>query len=109
VKVSCSEGAANHTGPRVMRRYSRGYRRSVDRGAHRPAIEPRKTFDPEADVLDNTEGNMSGCDSASTRRSGVVVDPGMCASSLHGNREVSDLAGGWTPQVRVGKARSRSR
>src|SRR5580700_9952907 len=25
-----------------MRRYPRGCRRSVDRGAHRPAIEPRK-------------------------------------------------------------------
>ena len=28
--------------PRVMRRCPRGHRRSVDRGAHRPAIEPRK-------------------------------------------------------------------
>jgi hypothetical protein len=43
-------------------------------------------------VLDNTEGNMGGCDSASTRRSGVVKDPGMCGSSLYGNREVSGLA-----------------
>jgi hypothetical protein len=60
-------------------------------------------------VLDNTEGNMGRCDSASTGRSGVVKDPGMCGSSLHGNREVSDLAGGWTPRVRIGKARSRSR
>jgi hypothetical protein len=33
----------------------------------------------------------------------------MCGSSLHGNREVSDLTGGWTPPVRIGKARSRSR
>ena len=40
-------------------------------------------------MLDNTEGNMSGCDSASTRRSGVVKDPGMCGSSLYGNREIS--------------------
>jgi hypothetical protein len=61
---------------------------------HRPAIEPRKVLNPEADVLDNTEGNMSGCDSASTRRSGVVKDPGMCGSSLYGNREVSGSAGG---------------
>jgi len=40
-------------------------------------------------VLDNTEGNMSRCDSASTGRSGVVKDPGMCGSSLYGNREIS--------------------
>ena len=60
-------------------------------------------------MLDNTEGNMSGCDSASTGCSGVVKDPGMCGSSLYGNREVSDSAGGWTPPVRIGEARSRSR
>jgi hypothetical protein len=33
----------------------------------------------------------------------------MCGSSLHGNREASGLAGGWTPPVRVGKTRSRNR
>ena len=60
-------------------------------------------------MLDNTEGNIGRCDSASARRSGVVKDPGMCGSSLHGNREVSGLTGGWTPRVRIGKARSRRR
>jgi hypothetical protein len=33
----------------------------------------------------------------------------MCGSSLRGNREASCLTGGWTPPVRIGKARSRSR
>ena len=33
----------------------------------------------------------------------------MCGSSLFGNREVSGLACGWTPRVRIGKARSRNR
>jgi hypothetical protein len=42
-------------------------------------------------------------------RPGVVEDPGMCGSSLYGNREVSGLARGWTPRVRIGKTRSRSR
>ncbi len=60
-------------------------------------------------MIDNTEGDTGRCDSASTCRSGVVKDPGMCGSSLHGNREVSGLTGGWTPRVRIGKARSRSR
>jgi hypothetical protein len=69
----------------------------------------RESPNPEADVLDNTEGNMSGRDNASTRSSGVVEDPGMCGSSLHGNREVSGLTGGRTPPVRIGKARSRRR
>ena len=46
---------------------------------------------------------------ASARRPGVVGDPGMCGSSLFGNREISGLARGGTPRVRVGKTRSRNR
>src|SRR5215831_9109301 len=42
-------------------------------------------------------------------RLGEVEDPGMCGSSLHGNREVSDLTCGGTPQARAGKTRSSSR
>ena len=42
-------------------------------------------------------------------RPGVVEEPGMCGSSLFGNREVSGLARGWTPRVRIGKTRSRNR
>jgi hypothetical protein len=72
-------------------------------------MEPRKVLNPEADVLDNTEGNRGRCDSASTRRSGVVKDPGMCGSSLRGNREISGLASGGLPRVRIGKTRSQSR
>jgi hypothetical protein len=33
----------------------------------------------------------------------------MCGSSLFGNREISGLARGGTPRVRVGKTRSRNR
>jgi hypothetical protein len=33
----------------------------------------------------------------------------MCGSSLRGNREVSSSTCGRTPQVRIGKVRSRSR
>jgi len=39
----------------------------------------------------------------------VVKETGMCGSLLHGNREVSGLACGGMPQVRIGKTRSRSR
>ena len=60
-------------------------------------------------MIDNTEGNTEGASSQVPVRPGVVEDPGMCGSSLHGNREVSGLTGGWTPRVRIGKARSRSR
>lgn len=50
--------------------------------------------------------------SASTQalaRPGAVVEPGMCARSLHGNREISGLTSCCTGLARIGKARSRSR
>ena len=67
MQVPCDEGPAIHIGPRVMRSGLRGPRRSVDRGVHRPAIEPRKSFVLGADAVHNVEGNMSGRDSASVR------------------------------------------
>jgi hypothetical protein len=50
-----------------------------------------------------------GASSRVPARPGVVEDPGMCGSSLYGNREISGLTSGWTPLARVGKARSRNR
>ncbi len=67
MKVPCDEGPAIHIGPRIMRSGLRGPRRSVDRGAHRPAIEPRKSLVLCADAVHKVEGNMSGRDSASVR------------------------------------------
>ena len=42
------------------------------------------------------------------RRLGVVADPGICGSSLRGNREISWLAGARIAPVRIRKAKSRS-
>jgi len=51
-----------------MRSRPRGRRRSVDRGTHRPAIEPRKWFSvPYADTVFNVEGNAVGRANASVR------------------------------------------
>ena len=67
MQVPCDEELAIHIVPRVMRRSLRGLRRSVDRGAHRPAIEPRKSLILGADAVHKVEGNMCGRDSASVR------------------------------------------
>ncbi|RZA12501.1 MAG: hypothetical protein EOP02_30155, partial [Proteobacteria bacterium] len=61
------------------------------------------------DVLQYAEGNTYGRVIASARRSGVVEEPSMHVSALRGNREISRLACCRTGQVRIGKARSRSR
>src|SRR5258708_8275291 len=50
-----------------MRSGPRGFRRSVDRGAHRPAIEPRKIPILGADAVQMAEGNTSGRVIASVR------------------------------------------
>ena len=50
-----------------------------------------------------------GASARAPHRSGVVEDPGMYVSALRGNREISRLACCHTGQVRIGKARSRSR
>jgi len=71
-------------------------------------MEPRKVQNPEADVLDNTEDNMGRCDSASTLPLRRGHRPWHVRKLFAWNREVSGLTGGWTPQVRIGKARSRS-
>ena len=50
-----------------------------------------------------------GASTRAPRRSGVVGDPGMCGSSLDGNREISRLTGDTLSPARIGKVRSRSR
>lgn len=62
-----------------------------------------------ADTFPPVEGDTDGRVIASARRPGAVLDPGMCARSLSGNREISwPATSPKGPLVRGGKARSRS-
>ena len=110
VKVLYGEGVANHTGPEPCGVVREG---GVEASAVGHAGWPlsRESFwVPSADDLPWSEGNTVRRKTARADRLGVVLDPSMHARSLHGNREVSRLAGrrGAAP-VRTGKARSRSR
>ena len=109
MKVHYDEGVANHIGPEpcVVAREG-GCEASVGGHVGQPLSHEIVQI-PDADVLQTAEGNTYGCALASARRSGVVEDPGMHVSALHGNREISRLACCRTGQVRIGKARSRSR
>ena len=109
MKVLCSEGLASHTGPEpcVGPCEGPGEASAGDR-AGRPLSRERAIV-PGADVVTVTEGHTNGRVSASARRPGVVRDPGMYGRSLRGNREISGLASGGIPRVRIGKTRSRSR
>jgi len=109
VQVPCDEGVAIHIGPRVMRSGPRGPRRSVDRGVHRPAIEPRKGPSRVPTPCNWRKATRQGALTRALRRPGVVRDPGMCRRFLRGNREISRSTVRQLPPVRIGKARSRSR
>jgi hypothetical protein len=109
VKVHYDEGIALHIGPKpcVSIREDAG---EASAGEHigQPWSRENKII-PGADVFRITEGKRDGSVMRAPARPGVVEDPGRCGSSLPGSREISGLACGGTPQVRSGKARSRSR
>ena len=70
----------------------------------------RDSFILGADAVPLAEGNTDRrVFSRVPVRPGVVVEPGMCARSLHGNREISGLTSRRHGLARIGKARSRSR
>jgi len=109
VQVHYGEGVAIHIGPKpcVGSREGDG-EASAGECAGQPLSRESKIV-PSADVVRITEGNTDGRTMRAPVRLGVVGDPGMCRNSLRGSREASGLACGWTPQVRIGKTRSRSR
>jgi hypothetical protein len=109
VQVRYDEGVATHIGPEpcgVIR--EDGGEASAGERTGQP-LSPENHDIPDADAVNYVEGKTSGASSRALRGSGVVEDPGMCRSSLRGNREVSLSTCGRTPQVRIGKVRSRSR
>jgi hypothetical protein len=73
-----------------MRSCPRGFRRSVDRGAHRPAIEPRKSPFLGADAVHMAEGNTSRRVIASARTTRRGQRPWHVRTLLA--REPGDLA-----------------
>src|SRR5262249_41857238 len=69
--------------------------RSVGRGVHRPAIEPRKIVVLGADTVAAVEGNMYGRDSASGRTTRRGQRPWHVQTLLvSGNRESSRSSAG---------------
>ena len=72
MQVSHSEGLANHTGPESCGGIREDAGEALTGERTGQPLSREKDFDLEADVLDNTEGNMGRCDSASTCCSSVV-------------------------------------
>ena len=93
MRVPYSEGLADHAGPESCVDDPRGWWRSVDRGASRLGIEPRKVVNVRgADAVASAEGETDGSVKRALVRPCVVEDPSMRVGSLGGNREISRLA-----------------
>jgi len=110
VKVHYDEGVANHIGPEPCADTREGAgEASVGEHAGQPLSRENSAISG-ADAFGAAKGNMDRRVMRVPTQPGVVVDPGMHGSSLHGNREISGLAAFSSENtVRSGKARSRSR
>jgi hypothetical protein len=109
VQVRCNEGVANHIGPEPCA----GIRDDVGEasvGEHTGQPLSRESI-PSRVLTPSTRRKATRLRAIlrARRRPGVVGDPGMCARSSSGNREISGLTSCSTGLARVGKARSRSR
>ena len=91
MQVRYDEGVANHIGlePCAVAREG-GCEASVEEHTGQP-LSLVKIVIPGADAVANAEGNTDGRETRAPRRPGVVEEPGMCESSLHGNREIPRL------------------
>ena len=111
MEVHHDEGVAIHIDPESCAAAREGNSEALTGERAGQPSSRESTLFLGADVVPLTEGNTDGRDIARPRRPGVVLDTGMCARSLLGNREISWSASASmrAALVRVGKARSRSR
>ena len=94
MQVHYDEGVANHIGPEPCA----GIREdvgeaSVGERAGQPLSRDRKLI-PGADAVCVAEGKCPRAPTQALGQPGVVEEPGMHASSLYGNREISGSATG---------------
>lgn len=109
MQVRCDEGIAIHIGPEpcVTTREGEGEASAGER-AGQPLSRDRTSSRVPTPCLWR-KATRTGALPQAPGRPGVVVEPGMHARSLYGNREISDSTSPNAGLARVGKARSRSR
>jgi len=108
VQVHCDEGVATRIGPKPCA-YLREEAGEASVGVRTgQPLSRENRITPRADAVDNAEGNSGGRASASGRHPRRGRRPWHVRKLFVGNREISGLTCGWTPQARIGKTRSRS-
>jgi len=109
VQVRCNERVANHIGPEPRPCLREEARARLGRGERGPAFGPRIPPNRMPTPFLRRKAMRTRAPSQVRELMGVVRDPDMFRSSLCGNREISELTWEKSSQVRIGKARSRSR
>ena len=108
MRVPNDEEIANHIVPESCVAY-REVRREALTGVHIGQPLSREMNRPRVPTLyGQRKATRPSALAQVLGRPGVVIEPGMCARSLHGNREISGLTSRYW-LARIGKARSRSR
>jgi hypothetical protein len=109
VRVHCDEGVANHIGPEPCA----GIRENAGEASVGERIGQPLSRDSNISrvptLFQKRKAIRPGALSQVPRRLGVVGEPGMCARSVYGNREISGLTSRSTGLARIGKVRNRSR
>ena len=111
MQVHHDEGVANRIDPELCANTREGIGEALTGERVGQPLSRESTLILGADVVPVTKATRKGAITRAPRRPGVVVDTGMCARSLLGNREISWSASASmrAALARVGKARSRSR
>jgi len=92
MKESYDEGLANHISLESCGDYSNVMAEALTEGSTGGLLSSEITFFRMPTTWSGWEGNMICSDMRAAEQSGGVLEPGMCGHSLHGNREIHDLA-----------------
>ena len=109
MQVRYDEGVAIHIGPESCAVAREGFGEALTGGRIGQPLSRERFLFWVPTPCRSWKAIRLGASSRAPGRPGVVRDPGMCGSSLRGNREISGLTCGRIPQARIGKTRSRSR
>ena len=92
MQVSASEGLVNHTVPESCADVREGIGEALT-GVHIGWVLSRENNTLGTPTLCiEWKATRTGAPARAPGRTGAVVDPSMCVSSLHGNREISSPA-----------------
>jgi len=109
VQVPDNKEVANHVVPESCAAH-REVRREALTGVHTgQPLSRDRSLSRVPTLFHWWKATRPSANSRALGRPGAVEEPGMCARSLRGNREISDLTSRSIGLARIGKARSRSR